>query len=665
MNPPAKDAGPDGPVLLLVLSLSLALVLMGLISGGCRNQDMSESSAHDDGARARLIVLGVDGMDPVLTRRFMAEGRLPHLTALAREGSFLELETSIPPQSPVAWSHIISGAGSSQHGIYDFVHRDPATLRPYLSTAAPGPAPPALELFGRRLPLGGSEMRLLRVGEPFWAPLAAAGIATSVTRIPAHFPPSDDGQAQTLAGMGTPDLLGTYGTYQLFTDDPVQAARSLPAGIGHRLVWQPSGVAQAALTGPANPLRSDAAPLSLPVTVAPNATRTAAVITIGSGSMVLRPGEWSLWQPVAFDPGALGPELPGMIRWYLISLTPRIFVYASPINIDPTNPAMPLSWPRDWSAELAAEVGRFYTQGMPEETKALEAGVLSDEDFLAQSSLIFAEEQRLLDHALARQQQGLVFHYFSVVDQLSHVYWRSLDPTAAPALARHAKVLPRLYSRIDEALGKVRREAGPQAAVLLLSDHGFAPYDWSVNVNTWLLRQGYLTLRHPAGSGPLGHIDWARTQAYALGLNQVFLNLRGREAEGVVGHAEAPQLLDRLARRLESWLDPRSGARVVSRTFRPPAGEHTQRAPDLVVGFARGYRSSDRSATGLVEEQAVFANSARWSGDHCIDPALVPGVLFSSRKLRSAQAALIDVAPTILQFFGVPARPHMQGRSLW
>ena len=326
---------------------------------------------------------------------------------------------------------------------------------------------------------------------------------------------------------------------------------------------------------------------------------------------------------------------------------------------------MTISSPPEWVQQLGEEVGRFYTQGMPEDTKALESGALSEDEFLTQADLIFDEERAILTRQLQDFRGGLLFHYFSVVDQVSHMFYESALPSPPARLSRYTKVMPVLYARIDEVVGEVQKAVGKDATILVMSDHGFAPYRFKVNLNTWLQREGYLTLREPPEAGPLGHIDWARTQAYALGLNQLFVNLRGREANGIVSADDRATLVDRLSRDLESWIDDVSGGRVVSKTFRTPAGRHPERAPDLLIGFARGYRSSDASATGIPEAEMVVPNKDKWSGDHCMDPSLVPGVLFSSRKLRETRASLVDLAPTILSVFGVAAGSATEGKPLF
>jgi predicted AlkP superfamily phosphohydrolase/phosphomutase len=621
---------------------------------------------NDQGARRdpAVVVLGIDGMDLFLTRTYLEEKRLPNLSELARAGSFVELQTSNPPQSPVAWSHFITGNTSAAHGIYDFVHRDPVQMGPYLSTSRVEGSDVSVEAFGWKLPLGSPEMKLLRDGAPFWSQLAENGISATVMKIPAHFPPTEAPGAHTLSGMGTPDLLGTYGTFQFVTDDPAFIGRELKGGMVHKLQRRGS-LLVSELQGPPSPVRVSQDPMKLPIEIAANAARTAAVVRLAGTEWLLRAGEWSDWIPIAFDPGALGQGVPGMVRLYLKSLSPHTRLYLSPINIDPRDPAMTISTPPEWVTELGEQVGRFYTQGMPEDTKALESGVLSDDEFLAQADLIFEEEKAILTRELKEWKGGFLFHYFSVVDQVSHMFFPSALPNPPPRLGRYAKVIPRLYARIDEIVGQVKAAVGKETVIMVMSDHGFSPYRFKVNLNTWLQRQGYLTLLEKPVEGALGHIDWARTQAYALGLNQIFVNQRGREASGIVSLDDRGALLDRLSRELESWVDDVSGGRVVSRTFRPAASRHPERAPDLLVGFDRGYRSSDSSATGIPEAEMVAPNKDRWSGDHCMDPALVPGVLFSSKKLRERRASLVDLAPTILSHFGLSPEGATEGKVLF
>lgn len=624
----------------------------------------------------RLIVLGVDGMDPRLVDKYMRAGKLPNLEKLADSGTYMPLATSFPPQSPVAWSTFITGMEANGHGIYDFVHRDPHALGPYLSTSKATEAE-TWDVGPWRLPdpFSSAGVELLRAGRAFWQDLEDHHIPATVTKVPANFPPADSKVNQSMAGMGTPDLLGTYGTFQFYTDDPAFAERKVSGGILHKLDFAGGDRARSTLDGPPDPMSRAGTALTTELEIARDPERDVALITIGDERVVLTAGEWTDWIPVAFPLSMSSDELPGMVRLYLAELRPHVSLYVSPTNIDPTAPAMPISAPASYAEEVARDIGRYYTQGMPEDTKALAAGALSDEQFLAQAELVWAERMRFLDRELdrftARESGGVLFFYFSSIDQVSHVFWRTLDLTLRPDDAasdgQYAHIIPGLYERMDKVIGDVIARAGPDTDIIVMSDHGFSPYRYKVHLNTWLAQQGYLSLLPPdqVKPGPLGHIDWESTQAYALGLNQVFINLAGREQHGAVPAEEYEVLMQRLQRQLEGFRDPETGAYVVTEAVRPGETSFKERAPDLLIGYARGYRSSDESAVGQVVEALIEPNRDKWSGDHCMHPKHVPGVLFTNRKVSVDSASLLDLAPTILTYFGVAQRDGMVGTPLW
>jgi hypothetical protein len=350
-----------------------------------------------------LIVLGVDGMDPNLIEQYIKEGRAPNLARLAEQGSYRLLGTSNPPQSPVAWSHFSTGLGSHGHGIYDFVHRDPVHLVPYLSTSRTEAPDRVLRLGGLSLPLSSGKVELLRRGRAFWQDLEDQRVPATMVKIPANFPPAESHMAESLAGMGTPDLLGTYGTFQIVTDDPELRERRMSGGVIHAVEFVDQ-VARGTLQGPPNPLTLDGEIMSTPIEIARDRKRPVALVRLGGADVVLQPGEWSEWVPVHFDPGVLAGEVTGIVRLYLAELRPHLRLYVSPINIDPVDPEMPLSAPEHYVTDLAADVGRFYTQGMAEDTKALAGGALSDDEFLAQADIVFEERMRMLDRELDRYQ---------------------------------------------------------------------------------------------------------------------------------------------------------------------------------------------------------------------------------------------------------------------
>ncbi len=614
-----------------------------------------------------MIVLGIDGMDPDITRTLLDRGEMPNLAALIARGGYSDLATTTPPQSPVAWSTFITGELSDHHGIYDFVHRDARQLAPYLSTSKVSAPDHAIEIGSFALPLGSPDVELLRDGTAFWQMLEQHGVPATLVKVPANFPPADSKRAESMSGMGTPDLLGTYGTFQLITSDPEAAKRPLNGGIVHGVTFGSGQRAHTTLTGPASPLSATGEPLTLDVELVRDPVDDTLLVRLGDREVVLAAGEWSEWLPIAMDPGLLAGDAVGMVRLYLRQVRPTLHLYVSPINLDPEDPAMPLSAPEGYAPALAQDIGRYYTQGMPEDTKAFASGVLGVKEFLAIVDRVMTETEAILDRELARFHGGLLFVYLSSIDQTSHVFYSSLEPDGPPEERANADVIPSLYRRVDRWIGEVATRISPTTRLVVMSDHGFAPYHTKVHLNTFLAERGWLTVLPPEKQkpGPLGHIDWAHTQAYALGLNQVFLNLRGRERYGVVAPEEREVVLDRLERDLLALRDPDAGETAITRIDRPERGAYPARAPDLIVGYRRGYRSSDESALGAVGSRVFEPNHDRWSGDHCMDPDSVPGLIVASTPLaKGAPPGLIDLAPTILHFFGIEPTSDMPGRPL-
>lgn len=614
-----------------------------------------------------MIVLGIDGMDPTLVREMLARGELPNLAALIARGSFSDLATTSPPQSPVAWSTFITGEDPEGHGIFDFVHRDAFHLSPYLSTSKVTPPDYSFEIGSFAVQVGSPDVELLRKGRAFWQTLEANGVPATIVKVPANFPPPSSTRAESMSGMGTPDLLGTPGTFQVFTDDAAVAARPVPAGILHHVEFT-AHRARATLTGPANPWSAAGTAMGLDVELVRDPDENTLLVKLGDHDVILRAGEWSEWLPVEFDPGILPGTAAGIVRLYLRQIQPTLHLYVSPINLDPTAPAMPISAPSSYAPALAGDIGRFYTQEMPEDTKAFSSGMLSGPEFLAIVDRVVFETEMMLERELARFRGGLLFLYLSSIDQASHMFWRTREPDAPASERVYADVVPNLYRRVDRWIGRIMARLGPSTRLVVMSDHGFAPYHTKVHLNAFLAQRGYLTVLPPDqhADGPLGHIDWRHTQAYALGLNQLFINVRGRETHGVVDPAERDLVLERIERDLLSLRDPDTGLTAVTRLDRPPPGPFGERAPDLIVGYRRGYRSSDESALGAVVDRVFEPNHDRWSGDHCMDPSAVPGLIATDASLAPGPPpSLRDLAPTILRFFGVTPPPEIDGRTLF
>ncbi len=630
----------------------------------------------------RVIVVGFDGMDPVLLRQELAAGTLPNFARLLDRGELHELGTSIPPQSPVAWSNFITGMNAGGHGIFDFIHRDPRTLIPYLSTSEAKPPTKYLRLGQWKLPREEARVELLRDGTAFWELLADAGVDVTIYKIPANFPPVEC-EARSLSGMGTPDILGTYGIFTYVTDDP--PANMEPAGGQVVVVDASSGRFEIEIPGPTNTLREGDPPTSATLAVVVDPENAAASVTVGDETVLLQEGEWSDWVSLRFPlapwlrfvPGMSGSaEARGICRLHLMEARPSFRLYITPVQIDPREPAMPISTPPQYAAELAAATGLYYTQGLPEDTKALDAGVLDDDDYVQMATIIYQEHMAALRHELARfakLDSGFLFFYFNSPDQNCHMFWRAMDPDSPvhAEAAAHADRIHDVYVSLDAALGEILQAVDERTVLMVMSDHGFAPYRRSFHVNRWLLENGYLAVLpgvDPTDVEYLAGVDWSRTRAYALGINSVYLNLRGREQNGIVGQGhEQETLLAELAAKLEQVVDPATGQRAVKYAYRGGRvyqGPHAAQAPDIVMGYYRGFRGSDESALGEIPADVFADNLRKWSGDHCMAADEVPGILATNRPLAAADPSLVDMAPTILRLFGLTPPAEMIGRDL-
>ena len=556
-------------------------------------------------------------MDPAFVERHWAD--LPNLARLRQRGSYSHLETTDPPQSPVAWSTFITGLDPGEHGIFDFVHRDPVTLEPYLSTDKTLGPRFTLHLGPWELPLSRSRVVSLRKGRAFWEYLSDRSVPVTIVRIPANYPPSEAGRE--LAGMGTPDLRGTEGTFTYYTDDPAETSHEVSGGLIRKMEVK-AGHVELRVEGPPNTLRRDHAYASVQVIADVDPDRPYVRLQVANRMAIVRQGEWSGWLPADF------PLLPhiasarGMFRVFAKQLHPQFELYVSPVNVDPEEPALPISTPGSYAREVAARMGRWSTLGIPEDTSALRQGVFDLPEFLSQSRLVLDEERRLLDDSLRRFTGGLLFFYFSSVDQNSHVLW-----------GKHDAELLDIYRAVDRSIGEVMRRE-PAAELMVMSDHGFAAFNGAVNLNTWLVSRGL------------------RTKAYALGLNGLYLLDKRVEQE------VRQQLLD--------LRDPANGHRMIaSVTETNPSPENRSIAPDLIVGYSAGYRASWQTALGEAPEGLVVDNDDAWIADHCIDPREVPAVLFTTRAIRAKAPRLKDLPVSLLELYGVARPPQMTGQSVF
>lgn len=626
----------------------------------------------------RLIVVGFDGQDPKLTDRFMAEGKLPNFERLAREGCYHPLRSTFPSVSPVAWSSFSTGTHPAKHNIYDFLDRDRRTYMPVLSSTHIAPPDRSLKIGRYRIPIGKPDLRLLRRSRPFWSILGENQVWSTVLRVPITFPPERFYGAQ-LSAMCVPDLLGTQGTFTLMTTR--EAEEGFKEGGRRAELRRVDDRFEGRLEGPANELLEGTPSMTLPVAIEANGSDDRASVRIGDTELELERGRLSDWIDLRF-PAAPAVKVKGICRVMLTELGEHASLYVTPINLDPDKPAMPISHPGYYATYLSKKLGKYSTLGLAEDTWALNEGVISDGAFLEQTYDVDREREEMLFSALDKVRKGTVVCVFDATDRIQHMFWRYLEedhPAARGASTNgdgrpggeHADAIEELYRHNDAMVGRIREELREDDCLMVISDHGFTSFRRGMNLNAWLHENGYLHLEEGARGEEewLREVDWSKTRAFALGLTGLYLNLEGREAEGSVKPGEeAAALKAELVERLSGLRDPESGELAVREAFDTSAlydGPYLREAPDLLMGYAEGYRISWDGATGIVAGPVFEDNVKAWSGDHCVDPRSVPGVFFSDTPIDRDDPALIDIAPTALWLFGLEPPPHIDGKVLF
>ena len=632
--------------------------------------------AKDRPLAKKMLVLGFDGMDPGIVNRLMGQGQLPNMQRLGERGTFTMMRSTIPPQSPVAWGSFISGADPGVFGIFDFLHRDPKTYFPMFSQSATLPSRMMLKLGQYQIPLKPGKVVLQREGRAFWDYLEERDIPATILKLPTNYPPSASGQ-RTLSGMGTPDILGTYGIYTLYTSDENESQHERSPNNIYYAYIDENNVMEGQIEGPKNDLVKNGENVIVPFKVYVDNRHKTARIDIQGQEILIAEKEYSDWVEITFSLISNLASITGMVKFYLMEMGEKFRLYISPTHISPRDPAVPISTPSGYSRELAEHVGLYHTIGLPADTKALSQGTFAMENFIAQSLSVFDESCRMYDSELQRfqrQKEGLLFFYFSSLDQGQHMFWALNDkehPYYHPEESRKfAYITDDMYRKFDRILGRTLKNIDPAVPLLVMSDHGFGPFRRSVNINTWLQREGYLKLNSAEINEDvsiLEYADWPASKAYALGLNGLYLNMKGREKEGMVSPTERRKLLEEIKGKLEMLADPKNGQKVISCAYISEdnfSEDFIVRAPDIILGFDRGYRISDESALGSLSRDVVSDNLNWWSGDHCVDPRKVPASFISSFKIHKRVPDIQDVAPTILKYFGIATPAAMTGKAL-
>jgi predicted AlkP superfamily phosphohydrolase/phosphomutase len=567
----------------------------------------------------------------------------------------------------------MTGVNPGKHNIYDFLACDRNSYLPFLSSAEIKGPKRHIKIGKYSIPFGKTEIKAMRKGTPFWHWLGNAGIFSSVIRVPVTFPP-EKFQGVLLSGMCVPDLKGSQGTFCLCTTR-MTSDKFREGGVRVPIVRQnddrKNGVCRSYVPGPDNPVKENAGEVRMEFELRPELGAKQARFVVGSEKFTLKVGEYSEWITAEFKAG-MGFTAHGICRFYLKELSPEVEVYVTPVNIDPGHPDLPISHPVTYSIYLAKLFGPYATLGLAEDTWALNEHVLDDDAFLAQAYGNHEDRERMLFDALDKTKQGLCTCVFDTTDRIQHMFWRYLDEDHPAARDvphnEHPPVIQDLYERMDRLIGRVMEKIDDDTLLMVISDHGFKSFARCMNLNAWLHQNGYLALKEgKTESGDwFEDVDWSRTRAYTMGLNGLYLNIKGREKQGIVDPSEEDALKKEIQEKLNGLVDPASGTVGITGVFIADnvyRGPYTENSPDLIVGYGAGYRASWDSVMGKVTAQIFEDNMKAWSGDHCIDPRLVPGVLFSSHKFIEDKPAIVDVAPTMLKLFGIALPAHFDGKA--
>jgi predicted AlkP superfamily phosphohydrolase/phosphomutase len=656
----------------LVLFITFFLALFSLLSWPFRFlfRLFKGQKAYKRSRVDRMIIVGLDGMEPTLVEKFMAEGKLPNLTRLKEMGGYSRLGTTTPAISPVAWSSFMTGSHPAKHNIFDFLSRNPQTYLPELSSAQIGNPKRFLSLGKYRIPISKPVIRGLRKGIPFWKTLGDAGVFSTILRIPITFPP-EKFKGHLISGMCAPDLKGSQGTFSFYAADKTEA--NVDEG-GVLIPVTPDGDRISTyISGPQNMLLKEEQEIRLPMEITLNREKREVKIAVSGQKIRLPETTFSDWIRITFRPG-LGIKIRAICRFYVSEISPNFKMYLTPLNIDPQKPALPISHPFTYSVYLGKLLDSYTTLGEADDTWALNEGILDEDSFIRLAYDNHRESEAMLFNAMDKVKKGVIACWFQTTDSIQHMFFRYLKQDH-PALAcgqtaKSKDVIEDLYVNMDRLVGQVMDRMGKKNALVVMSDHGFKTFCRGFSLNSWLYLNGYLFLKNgKTSSGEwFQDVDWSRTKAYGLGLGGLYLNQEGREAQGIVKPgADTQALKAELREKLTGLKDRETGEVAIRRLYdreEIPAGPFKDNCPDFIMGYNEGFRVSWASVTGKVNDGVFEDNTKAWSGDHCIDPELVPGIIFSNTAINTKTPSIVDIAPTALDLFGIEIPAHMDGRPL-
>ena len=620
-------------------------------------------------AQKRVIILGFDGVEPSIIRDMIAKGELPNLAKLEQQGTFKELGSTNPPQSPTAWTSFTTCKNPGGHNIYDFIRRDPR------GPNGPVPMVGTGKLVASEVDADGNltkpaEAIAYRKGQAFWQAADAQGLRCKIMAVPFCFPADELKQSQMLCGLGVPDIRGTTSTFTSFSDGftPEQLKEKLAGGKRIALTFDGSDVAEVEVEGPRDNRHKFGDPRAyLKAKVRFEADRKSGVakVKVGEKSIDLAPGQWSEWIELSY-PFSAGYTVYSIARFYAQEIGQQVRVYMSSQQFHPLHPYAPISEPTEWAQELHSRYGFYKTIGWQYDTHALRQGAIDEDAFLSDIAQTSRWRETLTLDEIDRGNFDVLVSVWEDPDRIGHMFWRYRDPKhplhEAGAPEKFVRAVENYYIHMDGIIGNVMQRLTENDLLMVLSDHGFESWRTGFNANTWLRDQGFLTVNDPsrAEAGFLGGIDWAKTQAYSVGVSSLYLNQQGRETGGSVPQDQADNIINQIRDKLLELKDDTTGEKVFTNIYTKHdyKGEAIDEAPDICFGFSRYYQLAKSSARGAVVEGWFEPNDDKWSGEHAAaDSAWCPGIFFSNKKVENPKPTILDLGVTTLAYLerDVPA----------
>ena len=571
----------------------------------------------------RALLLGFDSFDPIIFEKLSNQGALPALQRLAEKNGYSRFQVSSPPQTEVSWTSIATGADPGEHGIFDFVHRNPATYTPFIS------------ILPTQSNILGTQFIPPYKAHTLFEEAIDQGYPATALWWPAMFPARPESPVHMLPGLGTPDIRGQLGVGMLYSNDTELSHASRRAGIipsekgGKTQVLPLTGKGpgyRGNIQGPQNNKKGEKVietefELDL-------IDEQCAVFRLKKQSVEIRLGQWSPIIDIIFKAGIF-VEIHAITRVILTSINP-VKLYFIPLQIHPLHSLWRYGAPASFVKETWKSASPFLTLGWPQDTTGLEDGCITDNQFLALCDDIFSAREKILRYHMRNFREGVLASIFDDLDRIQHMFRRG-----------HPEFVETWYKKLDAFVGRVRDEVdtwdGEKTHLMVLSDHGFADFKYKVHVNQKLQKLGYLHKVTNADQDVrnLSAINWAQSKAYAVGLNSLYVNLAGREGQGSVSVTEIEQTTRTIQADLQAWIGP-DGKPVFNRVYLRHEvfnGQLRSYGPDLVLGYSTGYRASSETGLGGWEKEEIEENHDHWEADHCIDAKLVPGVLFSNKGL--------------------------------